>query len=366
MNLLRLKTLRDNTNQYRLIGDVDLDGLVTDRDVQLMFDAMNGKVQLNEIQFKNADVDGDGIITIKDIEKINNWLIGGDNYVIRWIKVDEPNPQIPNYPLTFHDYRFPQAAILDENGIPYYQSDKQYVIENDVIVEKPYSKYEQPIDPEPVDLPEQYIEQPAEEIVMNTNILPTITEIIQDNETNQIDIPITNVTKKGDIDGDGKVTPYDASLILQYLNGNIELTKEQLTAADVDEDGIVTQNDAQSILNYVTTGDWNINKKIEGTTTMLPRAPEPEDDLTSIYPINETGYPVEDTNQPYDYDNIGSETSALIPNVDWKYPTQTQTVAAPIQLNETNKQKEQSFFEQNKIVLTYLGFLTGLWLIFKK
>ena len=61
---------------------------------------------------------------------------------------------------------------------------------------------------------------------------------------------ITRVGILGDVDGDGKVTTYDASLILQYKA--VLITKEELNlnVADVDGDGVVTTFDASMILQY--------------------------------------------------------------------------------------------------------------------
>ena len=56
--------------------------------------------------------------------------------------------------------------------------------------------------------------------------------------------------KFGDINGDGNVTPADATLILQYAAGLISFSPSQLIAADVNGDGFVTPADATLILQY--------------------------------------------------------------------------------------------------------------------
>ena len=55
-------------------------------------------------------------------------------------------------------------------------------------------------------------------------------------------------TLYGDVNGDGAVTAYDASLVLQYNVGLIDLAAEQLLAADTNGDGAVTAYDASLIL----------------------------------------------------------------------------------------------------------------------
>lgn len=52
----------------------------------------------------------------------------------------------------------------------------------------------------------------------------------------------------GDVNGDGKVTAYDASLILQHTANLVDLTG--VAAADVNKDGKITAYDASMILQY--------------------------------------------------------------------------------------------------------------------
>lgn len=55
-------------------------------------------------------------------------------------------------------------------------------------------------------------------------------------------------TPLGDVDGNGKVTPYDAELLTQYLTGNAKLTAAQQQRADYDKNGILDSRDASLIL----------------------------------------------------------------------------------------------------------------------
>ena len=54
----------------------------------------------------------------------------------------------------------------------------------------------------------------------------------------------------GDVSGDGTVSPYDASLVRQHLEGSITLSDMQTTAADVDGVAGLSENDAQQILEF--------------------------------------------------------------------------------------------------------------------
>ena len=52
----------------------------------------------------------------------------------------------------------------------------------------------------------------------------------------------------GDVDGDGKLDSTDSLFVLHYLEGNLEFTPEQKSAADYDGNGIITDEDAKAIL----------------------------------------------------------------------------------------------------------------------
>ncbi|MBM3242769.1 T9SS type A sorting domain-containing protein [Candidatus Poribacteria bacterium] len=54
----------------------------------------------------------------------------------------------------------------------------------------------------------------------------------------------------GDVSGNGFVTAYDASLVLQYVVGLKELSDEAIDVADVTDEGNVTALDAALILQY--------------------------------------------------------------------------------------------------------------------
>jgi len=62
---------------------------------------------------------------------------------------------------------------------------------------------------------------------------------------------LSATTKRlGDVSGNGQITAYDASLVLQYVVGLIELSPEQQKAADVTGNGTISALDAALILQY--------------------------------------------------------------------------------------------------------------------
>lgn len=62
----------------------------------------------------------------------------------------------------------------------------------------------------------------------------------------------TAVVRFGDVDGDGSITPIDATMINRATAFIIELTPEQEVAADVNLDGIVDSQDALCIQQYLS------------------------------------------------------------------------------------------------------------------
>lgn len=55
----------------------------------------------------------------------------------------------------------------------------------------------------------------------------------------------------GDVDMNGSITPYDASLILQHIANITNLDSTQVAAADTSKDGAVLPYDASLILQYL-------------------------------------------------------------------------------------------------------------------
>lgn len=57
-------------------------------------------------------------------------------------------------------------------------------------------------------------------------------------------------TQCGDVSGNGKVSAYDAALVLRHVVGLEELTQDQIQRADVSGNGAITAYDAALILRY--------------------------------------------------------------------------------------------------------------------
>ncbi len=64
--------------------------------------------------------------------------------------------------------------------------------------------------------------------------------------------PTVSAASMGDVNADGQITPYDATMILRYVDGKDSLTTTQRRNADVSADGEVDKTDAQMILEYTS------------------------------------------------------------------------------------------------------------------
>ena len=84
----------------------------------------------------------------------------------------------------------------------------------------------------------------------------------------------------GDVSGDGTISAYDASLVLQYIVGSIKLSPEQRQAADVTGNDTISALDAALILQYTV-----------GLITKFPVDSEPI--APAMNPKNETQILVE-------------------------------------------------------------------------
>ena len=67
----------------------------------------------------------------------------------------------------------------------------------------------------------------------------------------KIDNKEYNIIKLGDINGDGRVTAKDSSLILKNVVRKMNFSDDQKNAADINKDGRITAKDSSLILEYV-------------------------------------------------------------------------------------------------------------------
>jgi hypothetical protein len=94
-------------------------------------------------------------------------------------------------------------------------------------------------------------------VQVGTNTEVNAKVIIEDENANEIKVNILpgklylTDMKYGDVNGDGKITPGDATLVLRHAAKLITLSDNQQKAADVSGDGKITPGDATLILRYI-------------------------------------------------------------------------------------------------------------------
>ena len=65
------------------------------------------------------------------------------------------------------------------------------------------------------------------------------------------EVPYAKDRLIGDVNGDGRVTILDATLIQKYLTDTVQLTKDQIICCDFDFNGRVSVNDVTSLQRYL-------------------------------------------------------------------------------------------------------------------
>jgi Ca2+-binding EF-hand superfamily protein len=63
---------------------------------------------------------------------------------------------------------------------------------------------------------------------------------------------VPETVRKGDINGDGRITMTDLLMCLHHVSGRTTLTGEAFLAADINGDGAVKMTDLLRILHYVS------------------------------------------------------------------------------------------------------------------
>ena len=131
------------------------------------------------------------------------------------------------------------------------------------------------------------------------------------------------VPVEGDADGDGRVTPADARLVLRYTVHLEEIAPEYLANCNVDGDETITPGDARLILRW-SVGLFTDDQTPPETTTEEPvteetttAAPVPETTTEKPKPETTTAKPAKPTRTEYAKQLIGKVSDAeLLENMD--------------------------------------------------
>ena len=173
------------------LGDVDMDGVVTNDDATMISRYVLGYITLTEEQLKLADVNEDGVVDLTDVTKLYNEK---QIYVLGDVDMDgvvtgHDTAMVSRYVLGYITLKEEQLKLADVN--------------EDGVVD-----------------------------------LTDVTKLYNEKQ----------IYVLGDVDMDGVVTGHDTAMVSRYvLDDTYTLTEEQLKLADVNEDGVVDQADADKL-----------------------------------------------------------------------------------------------------------------------
>ena len=173
------------------LGDVDMDGVVTNDDATMISRYVLGYITLKEEQLKLADVNEDGVVDLTDVTKLYNEK---QIYVLGDVDMDgvvtgHDTAMVSRYVLGYITLKEEQLKLADVN--------------EDGVVD-----------------------------------LTDVTKLYNEKQ----------IYVLGDVDMDGVVTGHDTAMVSRYvLDDTYTLTEKQLKLADVNEDGVVDQADADKL-----------------------------------------------------------------------------------------------------------------------
>ena len=61
----------------------------------------------------------------------------------------------------------------------------------------------------------------------------------------------SEISRLGDVDGDGVITTKDALMITDAINGDLIMTDDEFRRADLNSDGVLASSEALRILQYI-------------------------------------------------------------------------------------------------------------------
>jgi len=140
-----------------------------------------------------------------------------------------------------------------------------------------------------------------------------------------------NITKKGDINGDGMITPADSLYIYQVISGKVKVTAEQQKLLDINGDGKITNLDATVLMSsYVGK---NIPASIE------------DNSFIQLTDINDTPVAADDTFTINEDEQLklSKEAGVLANDMDPENQTLTATVTTIPENGQLTFNKDGSF-----------------------
>jgi len=233
---LMLKQIVES-QESKLIGDIDTDGKLTDMDVNLLYSHVSGSTPLTGDALKNADVNGDNIVDMRDVSFLKK-NIAEDEEVSSLVGDVNLDGKITKEDTNLLYEHASGASLLTGQALKNADSDKDGK----------------------VDMRDAFWLMKQVGYVSVSNL-------------------------KGDVTLDSKLNQEDVDLLFAYVSGSKVLSGEALKNADYDGDGIVNVKDALQLQKQVGI---KVESKLSGDVTLDSRINQTDVDLLYVHVSGKT------------------------------------------------------------------------------
>lgn len=289
------KCVKSQTTESGILGDVNLDGIVDDNDINLLNGYLAKTTTLTDLQLVAADVNSDGIISVGDAENIRLYVNGHNTGSEYLSKIGSSSVCPKNFELKSN--LCVQELSVDAKTANYKRGD---------------INLDGSIDAQDIKLLNKYLKKQVNLTTVQLNVADfNGNGIIDINDLNELQSYLNDSTSStnvvGDINLDGTVDSNDVIILSKYVDGEIKLNQEQLKYADIDSDGVIGENDieqlAHKISDFYQVGDINMDGTIDiNDLTIL------QDGLNSAVSVNKVQLNLCDINGDGKIDNNDAMT----------------------------------------------------------
>ena len=284
------KCVKSDTVSGIVLGDVNLDGVVSDADLIMLNSYLAKSTELSENQLVASDVNSDGIISVGDSENIRLYVNGhttGSEYLSK-IGTSFVCPK--NYEI------------------------KGNICVSDIAVDAKTASYKRGdvnldgnLDSQDVELLSSYLNKQSNFSMIQLQVADyNANGTIEINDLNDLKTSLNNNSKQddsiGDVNSDKLVNDTDVKILKKYIEGKYNLTSEQIKNADVNSDGVVDLNDVSElsikVASFYQNGDINLDGKVDIDDLALL-----QDGLNGIVAVNDVQIKLCDINKDGKIDN---------------------------------------------------------------
>ena len=250
------KCIKSDVSSALILGDVNLDGVVSDADLILLNSYLAKTSELNENQLIASDVNSDGIISVGDSENIRLFVNGhttGSEYLVK----------------IGSSYVCPKNYQLKEN-----------VCVSDISIDAKSASYKRGdvnldgnIDLQDIELLSNYLNKKTNFSMVQLQVADyNVNGTIEINDLNDLKDFLNNKDNSsnpslGDVNSDKIVNDTDVIIIKKYIEGKYKFNSDQIKNADINSDGVVDAFDVTELVDKVSSfyqnGDINLDGKVD-------------------------------------------------------------------------------------------------------